>query len=194
MEKRKQELKKGFTIAELLIVVVIIGIFSAIIFSSYGVSSKYLALGRASQALAQDIRRTQQMSMGSLQGIVGTTAGYGLYFINTSSGTPSSLSYIIFRNDTKASLNTSYVDTTSDPTQETIRIESGIKICDIKINGTTIGTNPLSVFFLPPDPITYINGSRVGSTASIVLCIASDTSKTSTVKINNSGMVDMTTP
>jgi prepilin-type N-terminal cleavage/methylation domain-containing protein len=194
MKKEKAASEKGFTIAELLTVVIIIGILSAVVFSNYGGSNKTMALGRASQQLAQDLRRAQQMSMGSLSGVAGVTAGYGMYFINASSGSPSSLSYIIFRNDTKASLNASYVNSSSDPTVETINIEKGIKICDIKVNGTTLGSNPLSVFFLPPDPITYINGGYVGSTASIVLCVADDASKTMTVKINNSGMIDITNP
>jgi len=176
-------MNKAFTLIELLVIVGIVSMFTAILFVDYGSSNKALALDRASQKMSQDIRRAQEMAM---SGVVGdaSTNGYGVYFDKAVNYTQ----YIIYRNDN----SNMYYEPGVDSVSETINIEAGIKICDIKDNATSV--NNISTSFQPPDPINYINSNYTGHEASIVLCIISDPSKTRTVKVNNTGRVDITNP
>ena len=170
---------QGLTLIELLTVVAIMVLMSAIVFGNYNNGNDSLSLDRASQKLAQDFRRVVELS---LSGSESTYASCGIYFNS------STTQYQIYGNP--AVDDTNAYDTnapTSDTIIETIKIEKGIKICSIT------GGQPESVVAIPPMPNIYVNG--VAATEfSVVLAPESDTActlKTKTIKINGSGRVDI---
>lgn len=177
---------KGFTIIELLVIITMVTIFSAIMFADYGNTGKQFALDRSAEKLAQDLRRTQRMAIDALIGIDETTNGYGIYF---DKGAGSETKYIIYRNN---NVNIYYdAAEPADSIKETILIESGVKICDIKDNDVSEADNTISISFQPPDPINYIENNYIGHEASIILCSVDDVSQTKTVKINNTGRIEV---
>lgn len=163
-------------------------LFTALLFRDYGKDNKVFSLERMAQKTAQDLRRTQEMAMSalSLTGETGTT-GYGIYF-DKSSG--SKTTYIVYRN---TNVN-AYYDSGVDVIKETVNMEKGVEICDIKNNGTSVGAGYISVSFAPPDPINYIESDNSGHEASIVLCIDGDATNARTVKVNNTGRIETTNP
>jgi len=167
-------------------IIIVIGIFTSIFFMDYGKNSNTFALERAANRAAQDLNRAQEMSMGGMVGD-STTNGYGVYFDKTSG---SETQYIIYKNNN----SNAYYDSLSpaDTIYETVTMERGVKICNILIDTTS--TNSASVFFEPPEPITYINSYYSGHELFIVLCSTSDATKTRTVKINNTGRIETSNP
>lgn len=183
---------KGFTLIEVLVILSIIAIMTIAVFSNYGKNNEIFVLERASQKLAQDLRRTQEMAMSGFGGD-SSTYGYGMYFNKTTGASPANyLKYIIYEERDTDHLNILMYFEGEDTVEEIINIEKGIKICDISDNGTSLNTRSIS--FEPPNPLTIIGGVASGREASIVLCIANDISKTRTVKINNAGRVEITNP
>lgn len=183
MKKERNSFEKGLTLIEMITVIVIVAILATMVFGNYGKGQEGLALERAGQKMLQDTRRTQEMAMSGALGS-GVNA-VGLYFDKASG---SETKYLIY-NNTNANY---YYESGTDTTAEQINIESGIKICDIKDNSTSV--NNISVSFMPPEPVTRINSNYSGHEATIVLCIISDTSKTRTIKINNLGRIEINNP
>lgn len=184
-----QDNKKAFTLVELAVIVSIVALMTVVLFANYGKNSDTFALERAGQKLSQDLRRTQEMAMsGTDRASYASSNGYGIYFDNTSETTAKK--YIIYVNN-----NTNkYYDSASvaDSIKETINIDSGIRICSIKDNSTTVTT--LSVSFEPPDPLTYINSNYTAHEATITLCVIKNNAETRTIKINNIGRIEVTNP
>lgn len=179
---KKNKNQQGLTLIETITVVSILVILSSIIFGNYKTGSDALALDRASQKLAQDLRRASEMSLAG-------TGGYqavGVY-LSTSSATQ----YIIFGEQ-----NNTHVRDSGDTDIETINFESGIKICSISLGSTA--TSPMSIEFEAPMPNVYLaNDAETTDDAKIVLAPTSETNcssptKSKTVKINKVGRIDIT--
>lgn len=187
--------KKAFTLIELLAIVVVISIFTIIFFIDYGKDSKVFALERASRKVAQDLRRTQEMAASGLSGGTGVK-GYGIYFDQTSTPVDKRLEYILYNNiNSVSSADMPYANPPDTP--EIIPIsEPGIMICDIKYGpvDNMTSTNNVSVSFLPPDPINYIQDNRIGYETSITLCVITNTNQKRTININNTGRIEITNP
>lgn len=136
----KRKLSAGFTLIELIVVIFIISLLSGSVLSSSWRSQGQYDTARAIQKLDVDLRRVQNMALaGKLQGAA-APGGYGLYSQN-------STSYLIFYN-----LDDSTVFTALSVILETINLE---EVSLSPVGGT--------VFFVPPDPTTYINGVNSGS-------------------------------
>jgi type II secretory pathway pseudopilin PulG len=179
-----QDNKKAFTLIELLAIISITVIMTVALFANYGNYNDALALERSGQKLSQDLRRAQEMAMSGFEGVTSSN-GYGIYFDKTSGN---ETKYIIYMNN-----NTNmYYESGTDTSKETINIESGIKICDIKDN--TLSLNSISVSFEPPDPLTYIDSNYFGHEATIVLCVTKNPTETRTIKVNNIGRIEVTNP
>ena len=177
-------LQKGLTLTEMLIVVSIAGIFSSMVFANYGTGKDSMALERAGQKLAQDLRRVQEMAMAGSFGS-GVNA-VGIYFDEDNPNV-----YIIFEDK-----DVNYSHGAGDTDKEIINIEAGIKICDIVSN---ISTSKISITFAPPEPVTRIDdGSSGPFDVSIVLAPVTDNcvlpSKSRTIKVNNVGRIEVNNP
>ncbi|HQM24489.1 MAG TPA: type II secretion system protein [Candidatus Pacearchaeota archaeon] len=184
-------LKKGLTIVEMLVVVSIVVLFSALVFGNYSVGKDGLALERAAQKLTQDYRRAQEIAMA---GSFGTSYNaVGLFFDESSP-----YEYVLYNNyETAAPIYYNYDGggMSQDTEREAIAIEAGIKICDIIDNdndgGTPVSPTSISVSFAPPEPVTRINEGNTDHDVSIVLCVINDNSKIKVVNINNLGRIDV---
>ncbi|MFA5086749.1 MAG: type II secretion system protein [Candidatus Paceibacterota bacterium] len=180
---KKNKSNQGLTLIELLTVISIMAILSAIVFGNYRSGNDALSLDRASQKLAQDFRRVNEMSISGVGG--GTYISYGIYF-DTSLDTQ----YKIYGNVSAGSSN-GYENGT-DVVTEPVTLETGIKICSIT-NGTAVST--ISVSFVPPMPVVYMDNSGSGNDISIVLAPTGEScvspAKSKTVKINNVGRIDI---
>jgi len=167
---RQTKFKKGFTLTELLVVLLIVGLISSIAFANYRQGEKQFALQRSAVALSQNIRTAQNMSMGASS--YQSFKGYGIYF-NLSSPN----SYILFADEGDGLYGT------GDEEIETFWLEAGISLYSLSPG------NPLSVAFFPPDPFTLINSDLNEDYASIVL--THDEGETETVSLNKVGLIEV---
>ncbi len=175
----KHTAEKGFTLLELLVIITMVSMLSVMVFVDYGKSNQSLALDRATQKLAQDLRRTEELALSGLTGDTGTN-GYGIYFDKTSGN---QTKYIIYKNNNA----NPYYEVGTDTIQETVNIENNIQIYDVQDN--SVSGNSLSVSFFPPDPTTYIGNNYTGHEASVILCVVGDNTQTRTARVNNTGRI-----
>lgn len=166
-------MSKAFTLVELIVVIAIITILTAIVLPNYRSGDKQLALQRSASKLAQNLRRTQEMSM-SAKEVSGTVPyGFGIYF---NSASPNN--YIIF-----ADLDNSHHRNAGDQDFETVSLESDIRISGLSPAGS------FSILFAPPDPVVWINGLSSGVTAIITLGITGDVVSNQIISANNAGLI-----
>ncbi len=166
-------MSKSFTLIELIVVIGIISVFTALVLPNYRLGDKTLALQRSSHKLARDLRGAQEMAM-SVKEINGSTPyGFGVHFDSDSAD-----SYILF-----ADLNDNHHWDALDQDLETVQIESGIEISSLS------PASEFSVLFSPPDPTVWINDSFSGVIAEITLALKTDSSVNKKVKVNNRGLI-----
>ena len=168
----------GFTIIELLIVMVIISVLSVLVLTNYRSGQKKYALDQAAQKLVSDIRKTQNMSISGVE-ITGvcdesnSCDGYGLYADMNNNF------YIIY-----ADKNSNATYQLPDPIIETINLPDKIEIQNV-----TPLPPKIHIFFKPPEPITFINGKDdVGYLGTIVLGLV-DSSLTKTITVTTAGLI-----
>ncbi len=163
--KKDQKIFTGFTLIELLVVIFIISLISGSVMISYFSGQKQYDVLRVSQKLAANLRQVQNMAIsGKKQGATVPT-GYGLFV--TSAG-----QYQLFYNtDGSPAHNASSINF------ETINLPVNVSL------------SPASrtIFFVPPDPTTYINGVNSGSLTFTVT--SGSTSKS--VSVYSSGLIDI---
>lgn len=163
---------KSFTLVELMVVIGIIVLLTIIILPNYRTGERQLALQRASQKLAQDIRRMAEFSMAAkeFQDQI-PLGGYGLHF-----KVSEKKHYILF-----ADFNGNYqYDASSDGLVEKVKIEKHVQIYQLS-------ASPLEITFTPPDPkVTITPESEL---AQITLSLETNTDKIKTVKVNKAGLV-----
>lgn len=171
----------GFTLIEILVVVGIISILSAIIFPNYRAGENRFAIQRSVQKLARDLRMAEEMSLGAkeFKGII-PRGGYGIYFRKDEP-----LHYILFAD-------------TSDPPNyrydgafeliEDIQIEKGVRIQNLV--PATSGPDPsLTVVFTPPDPTVTITPQD--SRGLIVISSERGDSDEKTISVNTAGLIEV---
>lgn len=181
---------RGITLIEVLTVVSVMVILSAITFGNYKGGNDSLALDRATQKLAQDFRRVNEKAASGFEW--GTYLSYGIYF-NTSTNNKQ---YLIYGNTT----NDKSYESGTDDIIETVVIEKEIKICSIKEKvlstsvETTVGSR--SVSFVPPRPTVFMNEVGSDLEVSVVLSPVAESNcttpaKSKAIKINSIGRVDV---
>ena len=140
--ERNQTLKaenQGFTLIEMTVVLLVVILLSTLFFVYWRTGEKSREILLTAQKIASDLRKTQMMAISSL-GQADGVYGYGVY-------TQSANRYLIFYNQT------GLIYSGSSRNLETITLASGLNL----------SPTGQSIFFLPPDPTTYLNGSNSGS-------------------------------
>lgn len=191
--------KKSFTLAELLIVLIIISILVAVSFPYYQSARRRLALHRAASRLAQDLRRAQEMAMSVEKeercfNPDGTPKsddykyGFGIVFSTQDcmGNTPCKDEYILYadRNGNRAyqPSDPDYDISLSNPDFDTVEVQS--------YSG---GGNRLNIVFEPPDPnVIFTRGSEdeiFDDEIFITFQVKDDPSKTKTITINKAGLI-----
>lgn len=145
-----KSLDRAFTLIEILIVTVIIGVITSIVVLNYGRDKEQFALQRSAYKLAQDIRRAQEMAMSGkeFQGEV-PRGGYGVYFT-----IDEPTHYILF-----ADINEDRQYSAGELVED-ISLEKRIKIGELS-------SSPLNIVFIPPDPT--VRFSKNASSISIAI-------------------------
>ena len=165
--------KSGFTLVEMIVVISIIALISTIMLTNYRGGQKESTLQRAAQQVVSDLRRAQNMAISTKE--LGTTYGYGVYF--NSSGYPTS--YILFADAD----NDKYYDIGEE-------VEAAIELpTHIQIN--SVSPSPVHIFFLPPDPTTFINADSTPGVSSTITLKIEDVAKTKTVTVNTAGLIEV---
>jgi len=166
---------EGLTLVEILVIIAIMILLSAIILPGYQQGKRQLALARSARKLAQDLRRTQEMGMSAREfgGIV-PEGGYGIYFSST---TPSS--YILFADYNPQ--NQQY-DGLSEMVEGPLELEKGVE--SESLNPPQDGE--LAVVFTPPIPLVFITPDS--SSAFITL---TNDGQSSTVRVNKAGLIEV---
>ncbi len=178
----------GFTITELLVVIFIVSLLSAVVFANYRAGERQYALQRSANQLAQDIRRAQVMATATKEFEGQVPDGYGIYFEENNPG-----QYILF----------AYFEE-GEPyrTVETLKFEERerqiIFISHLDTN-LSAQTRRLRIIFLPPDPTVKIYSSASPSpvapfphkaeTAEINLNYEGGPERT--VKVNKAGLIEI---
>jgi len=168
--------EKSFTLIEFLIVIIIIGIFSAITFPNYRSTQQRLILQRSASKLAQDIRKAQEMAMSMRELPTGDPPeGYGIYLDKGESD-----KYYI------------YADIDGDERHdsgeevETIFLEKEVYIKDFVPSSANFSIN-----FKPPDPIVKMKNQAGDDKDNVTITIAleANPSKTKDIKVNKAGLI-----
>ncbi|MDP2641471.1 MAG: type II secretion system protein [Candidatus Yanofskybacteria bacterium] len=140
-------MSKGFTLIELLVVITVIGMVSTVMVLSWRQGQDSLALQRATQKLAQDIRRASELALRAQTDVSqlespcgsGSITGYGISFPSVPAE-----SYVLF-GDCDGSRT---YEAGTDAVLRTVFLEQK----------TTVIESPFSVMFTPPEPKVYVNG------------------------------------
>ena len=214
--KNFKNCEKGITLIELIAVIFIIGLFSAIVIADFPTIQKHFALSRASYQLAQDLRKIQDLGLSGVQindmagNPITSVQGYGIY-IDAASAPQQYVIYADINDNNPADdqvysgllsfpLCSQKVNPTTDCVLDVVNIadsDPDIYIKDLNdITGFPVASST-SINFSPPNPTINIDNlcttcpypanTKVG----IVLGLHSDNSAERTVWINTSGLISV---
>ena len=152
-------MNKGFTLIEMLVVIVIIGVITGIVIFNVSFERQSSALLRSAQKLSLNLRRAQNFALSSkTYKTVGVPCGWGVHFNEAGS-----TSYTIFA-DLASAQDCSNRDfkMASDGSEnfEIVNLESGITV-------NSLSNNLSDVVFTPPDPTVKFTPDQ--TSASIIL-------------------------
>jgi prepilin-type N-terminal cleavage/methylation domain-containing protein len=159
MEKKKNS---GFTIIEMLVTIGVLTLLSGILITYSKSGENASVLLRQGAKIVTDVNRAKNLAVTTAtftdtEGNIIHPCGYGVYFDDVSEPNR----YVIYADlsttNCKSSEHIRPADGSADV--ETIELNSSISIDKKNIE---------SVFYLPPDPVTYFNPSEI-SEASITI-------------------------
>lgn len=178
--------KTGFTLIELIVSVSIIAMVTSIFLANYSSANRRSDLTMTAQKLVTDIRLAQNYALGLARyGESGSInvpeGGWGVHIDLQSYGTDK---YVIFADD-----NFNYL---YDNTEENISYGAQVTTLpnNIIINSLSTGGTKADITFLPPDPITTINGASSTKSVDIVLKDLK-TNSIKTVRVNYLGLAEV---
>ena len=173
----------GFTLVELLVVIGIVALLSALVTINWRGSQDNLALQRSAVKVSQDIKRAAELSLRgqSFSCATGSITGYGIYFDIASPN-----SYLIFADcNNDQTYNAGPAGDGVIP-NAVAPLESGVII-------SAVTSSAVSIVFVPPDPtVTIKNGSGAALlSAQITLSLQNNPSSTKVMTVNSKGVVSI---
>ena len=204
----------GVTLVEIIVVIFIIVLFSAIVISDYPAIQRRLALSRATYKLAQDFRKIEDFGFSGITIKDGNNKpvkaiGYGIYFDRQGY----SSRYILYANVADPYVTRQYDGTFSTPLcsaqtdPDGVQADCPIEIVDI--GDTSQGGNPslyikafqnnnnvdltayrLSINFMPPNPTVTITDFSNTYSAGIKI-VLTDSTTDRKVFIATSGLINI---
>lgn len=183
-----QKKQRGFTLIEILVVIVIIGFLSALLVVYNRGSQKQIALFREQAKLVSNLQRAKSLAIQTFKA-GDPVCGYGVHF------NPISNEYIIFRdlkdiNGTCISSNKEY-DAPSGTTECVQECFERFSLVDtgIFLSSDTSETMISDVFFTPPDPLVKLTWFVSEQPEATITLKASDSDLSSVVIINKAGQI-----
>jgi prepilin-type N-terminal cleavage/methylation domain-containing protein len=182
------EKSKGFTIIELLVVLAIIAIIPLIVISGFPSVRSQFSLSDVAYRFSEDVRTAQTKGLSALPykdsfGVQQPADGYGIYADLDSLG---NTTYYIYAEHKPA--NNYYDPLDSIIKTITLGADSGIIIQKI---GTTSHAGVSIVFSPGHNFITLNQNHQVVDSLDIIFAVANDPTKTKTVSINASGLIEV---
>lgn len=175
--------KDGFTLPEMLVVLFIILLLSAVAFANYRGGERQYALQRAAYKLAQDLRRTQQMAMSAkeFQGVI-PLGGYGIEFLTANPDY-----YILFADINGNGKYEHPGNPTPDKEVERITLEEGVRINEVF---TLSPKTELWIAFIPPDPTVRIRDPGDWKPIGGIRLLGAN-NQIKTIKVNSTGLIEI---
>ena len=182
---------RGFTMTELLVVISIIGLMTAISVPNFKEAQKSLALERASHQVAKDLKRAMEFTWRAQPfdncPLGSSITGYGLYIPVVLGGTPAT-SYNIYADCTPAGEAPDRVYTLErDGVVEEIQLENNIEIF-------ASFAAPFNVVFEPPIPIICIMSSSCANAGYVDIRVKDNVGMQRRVEVSNKGVINLTKP
>lgn len=177
MERNKT--LNGFTLTEILVVLFIISLLSGVTFANYRQGGKQMALQRSAYKFAQDIRRAQEMAIGSAESPTPACAGQipiGGYGIQLKTSPADWREYYVLFADCDGGRDY------DEPGEliERIYFEKGTRL-------HALPATPLRIIFLPPDPTTIFIPAHV-TNPSITL---RNDGQTKIIRVYRTGLIEI---
>lgn len=181
-------IKNGFTLIELLTVIAIISLIVAFVIPNFKEGQRKSALRQAAQKVAQDIRRAQNMAMSGVNFTPGKTCGYGIHYKDQNT-------YVIFEDkDDDCAYGVGVFDPRCDGDICSVATDA---FADEIVETITVPENRhvelagsfFDILFVPPEPLTYINGFYPRWPVTIYLQLKSDNSVRKSVEVEFTGNV-----
>lgn len=181
--------QRGFTIIELLVVVIIVIIFPAVVIANFPHIKLQFAISRTVHAFAQNVRKAQDMALSSMPyrdsfGFLQPVDGYGIYLDIDKLGDKK---YILYADRQPG-------DHQYDPldyiifTVDLEDAEPGVVIKEIR----NVFGRSASINFAPPNPDTTLTRLNPKENAlQVVFALAGETNTVRTVLINTAGLVEV---
>jgi prepilin-type N-terminal cleavage/methylation domain-containing protein len=175
----KNKKEEGFTLIELMVVLVIMVALIILVLSGYSESRPRLAIERTVEAFISNISLTREKSLNFLaydDGESINSCNYGIYLEEGKSN------YLLFADD---NLNKNY--SSGETILETVEIEKPIKIKEISKSGTEI--SQLSIVFSVEEGNAYFDGAEGGNATITFSSDSEDLERI--ITINSFGIVEI---
>ena len=155
----------GFTLVEMLVVVGIVVLLSGAILVNMSTGNRGIEVLRSAQTISSALRKAQNDALGSGEAGVYFTVGQNPIF------------FMDIDNNRQYDLGEE---------QKTIILDKNTELISFTPSGSS-----LHIFFAPPNPDVYINGTLISSDALVTVRHLSDASVIKTVRINTIGLISI---
>jgi len=164
-------------LVEMLVIVFIIALLSSLVLANYQIGKQGSYLKAGAQRLAGDLRRAQTLSLAvRTENKIGENRAACGYGILLGGPTNNSTQYSLFYNPSPGTCTNvnEYYDTgasTNSQILETITLPQGLALSFPTSGFCFISRVFCSIYFEPPDPVTWLLGSTGSGTAALVITL-----------------------